>query len=267
MNHPRKAFEVAKTVLEVAELAWSAVENFHNHDGHHDQETANCCLSTEELEFLRSENKRLRELLEQNLNLLQNLSELSCVVNDCPPDLHDSLVAAVDSKEFLCRLQSLRASVNGTGIDFPFKEPTGADLDSAEILVNIDQEEPSLWVWITEEMVPGTSEEWSGIDDDNYVIVCEDHVVEGVANFISRCILTNPKAQKLAPEELQKTVTKSLGDMNKFEKMLNIWHAGNMVYTLSTWGLALAGLYNSRSMLKLAAKGVHTSSKIVLKTL
>lgn len=32
---------------------------------------------------------------------------------------------------------------------------------------------------------------------------------------------------------------KALGGINKVEKMLNIWHAGKLFYTLATWGLAL----------------------------
>ncbi|GAB4844895.1 hypothetical protein Ancab_038286 [Ancistrocladus abbreviatus] len=270
MSPSHHALEAAITVMEVAEVAWSAVEHFH-HQHDHNQETRtapNCCLSPEELDALRSENKRLRELLEQNLKLLQNLSESSCLLNDCPPDLHDRLFAAVESNRFLSQLESLHgASVNGTGNEFPFKEPTEADLDCAEIIVNVDQEEPSWWVWITDDMVPGTIEERSGIDDDNYIIVCEEHVVDGVANFIAKCVLSNPNARKLTPEELQKTVARSLGGISKFEKMLNIWHAGKLFYALSTWGLALTGLYKSRAVLKLAAKGVHTTSHIVLKAL
>ncbi|KMT19703.1 hypothetical protein BVRB_1g007590 isoform A [Beta vulgaris subsp. vulgaris] len=116
-------------------------------------------------------------------------------------------------------------------------------------------------------MVPGTTEERSGIDDENYVVICEEHVVDGVANFIARCIVSNPKLQKLTPEQLQKTVTGSLDGMNKVERMLSIWHAGKLFYALSTWGLALAGLYQSRAVLKLAAQGVHHTSKLVLKSL
>lgn len=48
---------------------------------------------------------------------------------------------------------------------------------------------------MTEEMVPSNVEEWSGIDDDNYVVVSEEHVVDGIANFMAKCILSNPKAQ------------------------------------------------------------------------
>lgn len=71
----------------------------------------------------------------------------------------------------------------------------GADFHAAEMLVNVDLEEPSWWVLVTDDMVPSTVEEWSGIDDESYIIVSEEHVVEGVANFMARCILSNPKAE------------------------------------------------------------------------
>lgn len=71
----------------------------------------------------------------------------------------------------------------------------GDDLHSAEILIKVDNEEPSWWVWVTDEMVPGNVEEWSGIDNENYVVVSEEHVVDGVANFMARCIMSNPKAR------------------------------------------------------------------------
>jgi len=94
MGHARGAVEVAKTVLEVADLAWSAVECLHHH--HHDEnpnpspENPNegkCSLSAEQLEDIRKENRRLRELLEQNLKLLQNISASPCFRNECPPDV------------------------------------------------------------------------------------------------------------------------------------------------------------------------------------
>ncbi|KAK9270231.1 hypothetical protein L1049_025808 [Liquidambar formosana] len=271
VGHGNGAIEVAKTVLEVADVAWTAIES-HQHHHHHDQEAAGdqnrSPSSEEELESLRSENRRLRSLLEQNLKLLQNLSQSPCLSKDCPPDLYARLVTTVDSDKFLTKVKSLHeASADGASYQFPFKEATGADLHSAEILINVDLEEPSWWVWVTEEMVPSTVEEWSGIDDENYVIVSEEHVVDGVANFMARCILSNPKAQTLTPEELQKTLAKALGGMNKLEKMLHIWHAGKMFYALSTWGLALAGLYQSRAILKLAAKGIHTTSKVALRAI
>ena len=95
MGHAHEAVEVAKTVLEVADLAWSAVEHLHHHDNHFNHENSGqggCTLSAEELEDLRKENRRLRELLDQNLKILQNLAASSCFLNECPPDVRQILL-------------------------------------------------------------------------------------------------------------------------------------------------------------------------------
>ncbi|KAK4352803.1 hypothetical protein RND71_028321 [Anisodus tanguticus] len=258
--------EVAKTVLEVADVAWSAVEHCHRHT--HSSHTETTPSEENELISLRSENERLKRLLEQNLMLLQSMSQSTTLVQDCPPDLHDRLLAAVESGSFLKQLESLnRNSVDGNGCQFPFKEPTGSDMETAEHLVNMSLEEPSWWVWVTEEMVPSNFEERSEIDNENYVIISEEYVVDAVANFMARCIVSNSKARKMSPEELQKTLTKALEGTSKVERLFNIWHAAQMFYVLSTWGLAVLGLYKSRSVIKLAAKGVHKTSKMVLKAL
>ncbi|XP_047313420.1 uncharacterized protein LOC124916711 [Impatiens glandulifera] len=267
--------EVAKTVMEVADVAWMAVERCQHHHLHHNQPEdcgdRNHVSSEEgeqaELESMRSENRRLRNLLKQNLKLLQNLSEAQ-FLQDCPPDLHARLPATVNSDKFTTQLKSQkRELIDGTGAMFPFKEASGSDIESAEVLIKIDLDEPSWWVWVTDEMVPSNVEELSGIDDENYVVVTQEHVVDGVANFMARCILSNPKTQKMSPEELQKSLNHALGGMNKVETMLHIWHAGKTFYALSSWGLTLFGLYKSRSILKLAANGVHTTGKFVLKAL
>lgn len=62
-------------------------------------------------------------------------------------------------------------------------------------MINVGHEEPSWWVWVTEDMVPSNTEERSEIDNDNYVVVNEEQVVEGVANFMARCLVANPKSQ------------------------------------------------------------------------
>ncbi|GAV84123.1 hypothetical protein CFOL_v3_27567 [Cephalotus follicularis] len=267
------AIEVAKTVLEVADVAWTAMEVTHNHHHHHDHENhggeeAVAKSPNQELESIILENRRLRNLLEHNLKLLQDLSDSPCLINDCPPHLYDRLVATVDSENFMTRLESLqRETLHGNYNAFPFKEATGDDVQSAEILIKVDHEEPSWWVWVTDEMVPSNVEERSGIDDDSYMVIGEEHVVDGVADFMAKCILSNPKAQNMTPKDLQKTLSKALGSVSKVEKMLNIWHAGKMFYALSTWGLALTGLYRSRAVLRLAATGLHATGKVVLRTL
>ncbi|KAL3504154.1 hypothetical protein ACH5RR_033995 [Cinchona calisaya] len=268
------SLEVAKTVLEVADVAWTAMECCHhyNHPHHHQETTPSdpplnpekITEEEKELESLQSENQRLRILLERNLKLLENISQSPSLLQNCPSDLNDRIISAVNSRSFLNKLES---NSGCTGCKFPFNEASDVDLETAGILINIDQKEPSWWVWVTDEMTPNNIEEQSEIDNENYVVVNEEHVVDGVANFMAKCILSNPKAKELSPQELQKALTNALGGVNKVDKMFHIWSAGKMFYTLSTWGLALAGLYNTRAILKLAALGVHTSSKVVLKAL
>ncbi|MGV7468048.1 hypothetical protein PJI21_29130, partial [Mycobacterium kansasii] len=61
----RGTIEMAKTVMEVAEVALTAVECCHRYNQpheHHDSQIDNTTPS--ELESLRSENRRLKNLLE-----------------------------------------------------------------------------------------------------------------------------------------------------------------------------------------------------------
>lgn len=62
-------------------------------------------------------------------------------------------------------------------------------------MIDVDHGEPSWWVWVTHDIVPDCLEEVSGIDNENYVIISEENVVDGVAYFIARCILENPKSK------------------------------------------------------------------------
>ena len=91
VGHGNVPIEVAKTVLEVAEVAWSAIEthhhihqHHHDHDYNHDHDSP---PSNHDLESLRTENRRLRSLLQKNLELLQDLSHSPCLSKDCPPDV------------------------------------------------------------------------------------------------------------------------------------------------------------------------------------
>ncbi|RYQ79539.1 hypothetical protein Ahy_Scaffold5g107758 isoform A [Arachis hypogaea] len=305
MGHHREAVEVAKTVLEVADVTFAAVEYGHHylHHKHHNvaaQEppAANCPSDEEELQSLRSENRRLRNLLEQNLKLLQNLSESPSFLNNCPSDLHDQLVSTVESDEYLAKLKLLQQEGFNGAMQFPFKEATEFDHDCADILINVDSQQPSWWVWVTDDLEPSNSEERSGIDDESYIVISEEHVVDGVANFMARCILSNPKAlmylmnlcgcDSLIAEVISRAtaercnqqidlsyilnhfmavLSKALAGTSKLETVFNIWEAGKLFYALSTWGLALAGLYKSRAVLRVAAKGIHSGSKLALKAL
>ncbi|XP_026663875.2 uncharacterized protein LOC113463307 isoform X1 [Phoenix dactylifera] len=238
--------EVVGTMIEMADVAWSALE--------YRRERKAEAAEEDEISHLKAENLRLRTVLADNLAVLQGLYKSPSVSNDCPPDLYTRLVAAVDSSSFLTKLESLHQESTDLPNDkLPSSEPIGANLNGVEIMVD--------------EIVPDCLEEVSGIDNESYVIISEENVVEGIAHFIASCILENPKSKVLTPEELQRTVTRALGGIKDRSKWRNVWEAGRIIYTLSTWGIALAGIYRHRAILKAAAKGVSASANLALKAL
>lgn len=273
------SIQSAKTVMEVAEVAFKAVEFSKHHplhlktehqekSGEKNDKKQSLDVKEKELEALRSENQRLRDLLEQNLKLLQNISESPCLLEDCPPDLHSRIVNTVESPKFLNQLKTLHNdTVDGIPCKFSLEDGTELGLQLDEIVINVGGEEPSLWIWVTDEMVHGIPEEKSGIDNENYVVISQEQVVDSIGNFMARCILLNPNAKNLTPEEMQKKLSKALGGMSKFEKVVEIWHTGQLFYLMATWGLAIAGLYQSRAVLRIAAKGVHATSKVAMRAL
>ena len=69
------------------------------------------------------------------------------------------------------------------------------DSMTADIVVDVGNGEPSFWIWVTEEMVPSMVHEPCSIDNESYVIINEDQVVDGIGYFMARCILSNPNSK------------------------------------------------------------------------
>ncbi|EHA8588545.1 putative Dihydrodipicolinate synthase [Cocos nucifera] len=174
-------------MIEMADVAWCAVEY---------RRERKADAAEDEISHLKAENLRLRTVLADNLAILQSLYKCPPVSKDCPPDLYTRLVAAVDSSSFLTKLESLhQESTDLPNGKPPSSEATGGNLNAVEIMIDVDHGEPSWWVWVTHEIDPNCLEEVSGIDNENYVIISEENVVEGIAHFIARCILENPKSK------------------------------------------------------------------------
>lgn len=99
--------KAAKTVMEMAEVALTAVECCHKrHLLHETQEE-------QQLESLKSENRRLKKLLQENLKLLHNIAQDSAsLLPDCPPDVYNSpFLLVVYMFMYLCLLLWPKVSI------------------------------------------------------------------------------------------------------------------------------------------------------------
>ena len=54
------------------------------------------------------------------------------------------------------------------------------------------------WVLVAIDTAGAILEEISGIDDENYVMINEDDIVDSIATFVARCIIEDPMSKVLA---------------------------------------------------------------------
>ncbi|KAF7044253.1 hypothetical protein CFC21_053508 [Triticum aestivum] len=232
---------------------------------HQIPKVAHTLVEIAEAARLRAENAVLRARLADDLALLRELQGAHFVSQECPPDLHNRLVASVNNAGFLAHLEKVR--------DEPLHQHTKlsiggvTEVDIGDIPYTKDEGKTGSWLLVSCDTAGGNLEEISGIDDENYVMVNEDDIVDAIATFVARCILEDPKSKSLSSKELQKAVATALSSMTDRKKWISFWEAGKVIYILATWGITIAGLYRSRAVLKMAAKGAVVSTKFIMKAL
>lgn len=93
------SLEVVETVLEVADVAWTAIDRHRHAHAHH---PADQTLGAADCRDLASENLRLKGLLRDNLALLQQISDSPNFPCDCPPDVWFFVFFGLDFCVSLC---------------------------------------------------------------------------------------------------------------------------------------------------------------------
>ncbi|TKV91862.1 hypothetical protein SEVIR_9G125500v4 [Setaria viridis] len=264
--------EVAHTLVEIAEVARYA---YHHRPGYHAGQDGDPTTlppvddggggASEEAARLREENAMLRARLADDLSLLRELHGAPCVSKECPPDLSNRLMAAVNNASFLAHLEKLQDESARQHTELSSGNMT--EVEIGDIPDKMGNGKKGSWVLVACDTAGANLEEISGIDDENYVIINEDDIVDGIATFVARCILEDPKSKSLSPAQLQKAVAKALDSMKSRWRWSTFWEAGQVIYILTTWGITLAGLYKSRHVLKVAAKGAAASARFVMKAL
>lgn len=255
--------EVAHTLVEIAEVAQFAFQ--HHRQGHHPDRQDDDGPSAA-AELLRTENAALRARLADDLVLLRDLHAAPDLSVNCPPDLYTRLLAAVNNSSFLDRIEKVREQSDASQ-DTILSSCNTTGVQIGDVPNTVASGKNGSWVFLSCDSSIGNLEENSGIDNESYVIVNEEDIVDGIATFVARCIIEDPKSKLLSPADLQKVVARALGTMKDQRKWRSIWEAGKVIYTLATWGITLVGLYRSRAILKMAAKGAAMSAKFVLKVL
>lgn len=62
---------------------------------------------------------------------------------------------------------------------------------SRDTMVNISLEDPSWWLWVTYDMVPRNLVEKCGLDNEGFIFVTKEDIMDVIYLFIVNCILSD----------------------------------------------------------------------------
>jgi hypothetical protein len=257
--------EVVMHVAELADVAWSARERHREHvslEKEYEQEH----IETEEaLAKERLENERLRAALQVYENALQKelerqgsaqtLGESLQLSRESSLDLFDQLKKKVESPAFLEKLKDSPRVGDG--------DLSGVVATEGGLFVNPD--DPNWRLLIDEDFFGSDSRvEKDGMDSDGYVVVHQEDFVDGIASLLAKYISALPQAKKMSPKDLQKTILKAFNQTEKKGNLRKIWETAKMLYTATSWGATVFGLYRHPVVLQAASMAMWTTCSLIL---
>lgn len=268
---------MVEAAVEVVDVAWTALERHRDH-AHHDAATTmwqDCIKLERELIQERSENHRLKAGLDELRKALHEARKMDCAdqpvvlaapssarEDDCPLDLYERLRKKVDSPAFVATLQDMHEVESDSASKIAPKD--------GESRMNL--EESSSWEIIPDDLFEtGGGEEINTLDDDGFILVSQDDIIESLAAFVAKLVVSNPTAKTMSPKQMQDVVLLSFARMEQKGKLRKLWSAAKFIYSSLTWTTTVAttafGLYKNPFILKALFKALTLSSGVVIKAL
>lgn len=163
-----------------------------------------------------------------------------------PPDpeadqLCDLLKSRLECPDFLDKLECAQASV--------YQNTT---------------EEGNSWDLVSE------NDLWEDVDtsdEEDYVLVRQDDIVDGIACFMAAYLLSLKKTKDLTPNQLQDALSKTFSVKKKKGKLRKAWDGSKVIYNVASWGATAIGIYQNPVILRAATKAFWTSCQVISKLL
>jgi len=219
-----------------------------------------------EKDRLRVKRKTLEAVLQNCQRALELLGNADCVDNDDCSDsdadagsveggecssgrdketdeLCDLLKSRVECPDFLEKLESAQAS---------------------SVAQNIS-EEGSSWDIVSDDDL------WEGgdaqPDQEDYVLVRQEDIVEGIACFMAAYLLSLKQTKDLTPNQLQDALSKTFSVKKKKGKLRKAWDGSKVMYNVASWGATAIGIYQNPALLRAASAAFWTSCHVISKLL
>ncbi|KAJ6304690.1 hypothetical protein OIU76_002045 [Salix suchowensis] len=139
-------------------------------------------------------------------------------------------------------------------------------LECAQLSVSQNiTEEGSTWDMISENDL--WEAEIDESDQEDYVLVREEDIVEGIACFMAAYLLSLKQTKDLAPTQLQEALSKTFSVEKKKGKLRKAWDGSKVIYNVASWGATAIGLYQNPVLFGAASKAFWTSCHVISKLL
>ncbi|KAI3760751.1 hypothetical protein L1987_51150 [Smallanthus sonchifolius] len=219
-----------------------------------------------ERDRVRVKRKTLEAVLDQCQRALELLSTTGCIEDD--DEICDEVVEDDDSAgsssgrrgsppdgeaDLLCSL--LKSRVEGP--DFLEK------LECAQVSVPQNlAEENSSWDMVSE------NDLWEGgnnASDEDYVLVRQDDIVDGIACFMAAYLISLKETKDLSPKQLQDALSKTFSMKKQKGKLRKAWDGSKVIYNVASWGATAIGIYQNPAILQAASAAFWTSCNVISK--
>ncbi|XP_039022016.1 uncharacterized protein LOC120154292 isoform X2 [Hibiscus syriacus] len=223
--------------------------------------------AVEEKDQVRVTRKTLQAVLEQCQRAIELISNSEGGIDDDDGEAEDKddvdpqgEVSSVDLQKDqevneLCDLLKSRVQCS----DFLEK------LACAQVPVPENISESSSWDMVNE------NDLWEDkdidLDREDYVLVRQEDIVEGIACFMAAYLLSLKQTKDLTPNQLQEALSKTFLVKKKKGKLRKAWDGSKVIYNVASWGATAIGIYQNPLLLRAASKAFWVSCNIMSKLL
>ncbi|XP_022733450.1 uncharacterized protein LOC111287269 isoform X1 [Durio zibethinus] len=110
-------------------------------------------------------------------------------------------------------------------------------------------------------------DEDADLDQEDYVLVRQEDIVEGIACFMAAYLLSLKQTKDLTPNQLQEALSKTFSAKKKKGKLRKAWDGSKVIYNVASWGATAIGIYQNPLLLRAASKAFWTSCHVISKLL
>lgn len=226
-----------------------------------------------EADLQEDRRKAVQKVLQQCLRALEVLGEESDSKSDSPSEEASTLIEEEEMEE-AGELSNRSPTDTGYETDeirdlLKSRVESPDFLDKIGSLYQVNPDEAASWSIINK------AEAWEvknfcgdgESDQDGFVLVKQEDIVEGIACFMAAYLLSLKETKDLTPNELQKVLSKTFEVKKKKSRIRKAWDGANVVYNVASWSATAIGIYQNPALVEAARTAVFTSWQVLSKLL